>query len=154
MEKLIRKLRQDFSQFTFAEAAVASWSPERQQISYKYEDTEVAAWTMLHELGHALLQHRSFASDIDLLQKEVAAWERARRIAGDYGIHIHDEHIQQCLDTYRDWLHKRSTCPTCRSQGLQPSTSLYRCPNCQTSWKVSASRFCRPYRLRTADAAT
>jgi hypothetical protein len=58
---------------------------------------------------------------------------------------IDEEHIQNCLDTYRDWLHKRSTCPRCDSHGLQTSEQ-YKCYNCRAVWRVGNERFCRAYR--------
>jgi hypothetical protein len=51
------------------------------------------------------------------------------------------------LDTYRDWLYKRSICPTCTAKCLQQGDFVhYRCFNCHTTWRVTASRFCRAYR--------
>lgn len=103
-------------------------------------------WALLHEVSHALLGHQTYHTDVELLQLEVAAWARAEQLAADFDIHIEADHIQDCLDTYRDWLHGRSICPTCTTRSLQQSDHHYRCHNCHTSWRVSASRFCRPYR--------
>jgi hypothetical protein len=150
MEKFVETLRRDYPQITFQEAAVASWSPEQRQVFYSPGEQHTGLWSVLHELGHALLDHRSYESDINLLQKETDAWQQAVTIAKRYQVVIDPEHIQNCLDTYRDWLHKRSTCPTCGSHGLQQSKSLYCCLNCRGTWKVSSARFCRPYRLRKA----
>jgi replication factor C subunit 3/5 len=63
-----------------------------------------------------------------------------------YDINIDDDHIQNCLDTYRNWLHLRSTCPECGIRTLQTDKYTYRCHNCHTIWKVTSERFCRPYR--------
>jgi predicted RNA-binding Zn-ribbon protein involved in translation (DUF1610 family) len=62
---------------------------------------------------------------------------------------LNPDHIQDCLDTYRDWLHRRSRCPTCGMHVLQDKSNSYKCFNCGTSWQVSGRRFARPYRLRT-----
>jgi hypothetical protein len=150
MEKLIKKLSLEYPRIYFKEAAVASWSPSLRQVSYTSTGEKTGAWSVLHELGHALLEHQSYESDISLLQKEAEAWEKASSIAERYKVTIDQEHIQNCLDTYRDWLHKRSTCPTCSSHGLQQNKTLYRCLNCQGAWNVSSARFCRPYRLKKA----
>jgi hypothetical protein len=150
MEKIIEALRQDYSQLNFRPAAAASWSPEKNEITYNPADQDIGLWSLLHELGHAVLGHRSYDSDMALLQKEAQAWEKAISIARHYGIIIESDHIQDCLDTYRDWLHKRSLCPTCGAHGLQQSQALYRCLNCRSTWKVSSARFCRPYRLKKA----
>lgn len=154
MEKFVAQLRNQFPALKFVQSEVASWSPRQQQVSYvvtKEEGQDM--WSLLHELGHALLGHESYQTDANLLQKEAEAWERALELAGIYQITINPEHIENCLDTYRDWLHRRSTCPDCSSHGLQLNKSLYSCLNCQTRWQVSNARFCRPYRLKKALAA-
>ena len=153
MEKLLTKLKQDFPTVAFVPGSTAHWSPSQQQITYCIENNIASMWSLLHELGHALLGHDTFASDMALLCKEVDAWRKAEEIAPQYGVVIDEQHIQNCLDTYRDWLHKRSTCPACKRHGLQHSEALYRCLNCQTTWQVTSNRFCRPYRLKKVLAA-
>lgn len=151
MEKLITKLRHDYPNFTFISSSVARWSPQKQEIAYKPSQKESSTWSVLHELGHALLNHTSYGSDLELLQKELEAWEKAKILVNSYGLAPIDEnHIQNCLDTYRDWLYKRSRCPYCQKHGVQHSKGLYSCLNCGGTWKVSSERFCRPYRLRKA----
>jgi hypothetical protein len=155
MDLLVSLLRQDYPTIQFIAGPKACWAPDLHQITYVTDDSSVSLWTMLHELGHALLGHTSYDSDVYLLQKETAAWEKATTLTEKYGVHqIDDNHIQECLDTYRDWLHKRSTCPTCSDHGIQSTQNLYSCLNCQTTWKVSSARFCRPYRLKSALIAT
>jgi hypothetical protein len=63
-----------------------------------------------------------------------------------YNLNQEDDHVQNCLDTYRDWLHRRSSCPQCGAHVLQRDVSTYQCFNCQTRWHVSSGRFVRPYR--------
>jgi len=149
MEALISQLRQDYPDIVFTQSHVASWSPSTQQVSYNDHKEEVAAWSILHEIGHALLGHASYNSDVELLYKEREAWNEAKRLASKYHLIIDNDYIEDCLDTYRDWLYKRSTCPTCRRQGLQQSRMQYRCVNCDSGWSVTTQRFCRPYRLLT-----
>jgi hypothetical protein len=153
MEKFVDKLQKDHPGISFIETGIASWSPRKRQVSYSGTDDEINIWATLHELGHAVLDHQSYENDVSLLQKEAEAWNRALLLANKYGITIPDTHIQDCLDTYRDWVHKRSICPTCGNHGLQQSQSLYCCLNCQGTWKVTSARFCRPYRLKMALAA-
>ena len=126
------------------------WSPKKNKITYKTASISesIGVWSMLHEISHALLNHTSYDSDLGLLKLEVEAWDEAEKLAKDIGIEISDNHIQDCLDTYRDWLHRRSSCPNCNIICLQSSSIVYKCHNCATSWNVSASRFCRPYRLQ------
>ena len=153
MDALISRLRADYPRFSFTAGELASWSPHLQQITYRNDEGDEAIWSLFHELGHALLDHNTYNSDLELLQKEAAAWEKAKSIGVGYKLEIHPDHIQDCLDTYRDWLHRRSTCPACNAHGLQTSQRLYQCPNCRNTWKVSSARFCRPYRLKMAQKA-
>jgi hypothetical protein len=150
MKKLIRSLKGKYPDIAFVQGDTAQWSSTKRQIIYVADTRPESVWALLHELGHALLGHDSYASDVELLQKEAAAWANACSIALGYKLQIDLEHIEACLDTYRDWLHKRSTCPDCSAQGLQQSKELYSCFNCQATWKVTEHRFCRPYRLKIA----
>ena len=45
----------------------------------------------LHELGHAISQHKSFRMNIERLRMEVEAWERARELAARYELAIDEE---------------------------------------------------------------
>ncbi len=148
MEQLIAKLQADFPDLQFTPGQQFYWSPETSEIFYKADATgKRAAWSLLHETGHALLEHQSYKADFELLRLEVAAWERARELAADVNVEIDEDHIQDCLDTYRDWLYKRSICPSCTTKCLQQDNFIhYQCFNCHTVWRVSASRFCRAYR--------
>lgn len=148
MRILVKRLATDYPDFQFVVGETASWSPTARQITYIDDTSEAAAWSLLHELGHALLDHTSYKSDINLLQKEAAAWQKAQMISNKYNIAIAEWHIQECLDSYRDWLHKRSTCPHCENHGIQSSERRYNCLNCRGTWQVSEARFCRPYRLK------
>ena len=148
MEKLIVKLRADYPGLTFAPDTVAHWSPQANQISYTSDSDDESIWGTLHELGHALLSHQSYTTDVSLLEKEVSAWAKAETLARRYDITIDEAHIQNCLDTYRNWLHQRSSCPACRAQGAQSADKRYSCINCKTTWQVSTARFCRAYRRR------
>lgn len=148
MDKLIATLQAQFPALRFTPGQQFCWSPETGEIFYKAGARGAAAmWSLLHETGHALLEHNNYKADLHLLRLEVEAWERARELAADNGVVIDEDHIQDCLDTYRDWLHKRSICPTCATKCLQQDDyQHYRCFNCHTVWRVSASRFCRAYR--------
>lgn len=148
MQKFIAKLKERFPDLSYRAGDQFCWSPETNEIIYKRDaEGESAVWSLLHETGHALLGHRSYKADYELLRLEVAAWEKAREIAESIGALIDEEHIQDCLDTYRDWLYKRSICPKCTAKCLQQSDYVhYRCFNCHTTWRVSSNRFCRAYR--------
>jgi len=153
---LLARLQQDFPEITFAEAESFYWSPANQHVMYKQGSRGNAAiFSLLHEVGHANLDHKRYRLDFELLQLESAAWEQAKRLAPRYGITIDEDHIQDCLDSYRDWLYGRSICPTCSSRALQQDDlPQYRCHNCHTIWDVTPSRFCRPYRRQKSTTPT
>ncbi len=147
MSTLINSLKNDFPNLSFTESDSYYWSPRKNTVHYRKSiDSEKSSWPLLHEVGHALLEHQQFTSDFELLTLEIEAWERAKKLAKKYGYKIDENHIQDCLDTYRDWLYKRSTCPMCTNSGLQIKSDTYRCVNCDNIWHVSASRKCRTYR--------
>ena len=147
MDELIGKLSRDFPSLTFTAGDSFHWSPRQQQVFYIPNVIhERASWSLLHEVSHGLLGHQDYTSDFELLKLEVEAWDKALQLAATYDLTIKPEHIQKCLNTYRDWLHQRSTCPTCTNKSLQTDPKHYHCFNCDTTWKVSSSRFCRPYR--------
>lgn len=148
MQQLLTKLQAQYPKLRFTSGKQFCWSPETGEIFYKQSATDShAAWALLHETGHALLGHLTYRADFELLRLEVAAWETACELARKLEVSIDENHIQDCLDTYRDWLYKRSICPSCNTKCLQQDDYLYyRCYNCHTTWKVTASRFCRAYR--------
>ena len=152
MQKLLESIRTAHPTLRFTPGAKFLWSPETSEVFYKADGAENRdIWALLHETGHALLGHQSYSSDVQLLKMEIAAWEKAHELGAMFGITIDEDHVQDCLDTYRDWLHARALCPGCRTRCLQQDTGKsYRCHNCHTSWRVTPARFARPYRLVNA----
>ncbi len=149
MKNLVSKLRRDYPMIDFFNSQNFKWSSEKQQISYIEQvlSTNRGQWTLLHELGHALCGHKNYTYDLELLEMEVSAWEKAQEISESYNIEINQNHIEDCLDTYRDWLHLRSTCSQCKSVSVQKDTYNYQCFNCENKWRVTSSRLTRPYRI-------
>lgn len=156
MDTLLKQLKSAYPTLSFKPGVAFSWSAKDNSIIYRQDTADIdgimACWSLLHEAGHALLGHKDYQSDFELLLLEVAAWERANDLAKNFGYHIDPDHIQDCLDTYRDWLYQRSTCPTCLSCSLQRDSKTYVCFNCGTVWHVSPSRHCRPYRRKQKEA--
>jgi hypothetical protein len=148
MERLLSQLKASYPQLKFTAGKGFVWSPETGEVFYDEKRTgKRARWSLLHETGHALLGHKSYNADYELIRLEVEAWERAKELAAQLGITINEEHIQDCLDTYRDWLYKRSICPQCGTKSIQQNDyAHYRCHNCHTAWRVTPSRFARAYR--------
>ena len=145
--ELIKKVTADYPQFKFKAGAQEHWSPKTRTITYELsEDIKNGRFGLLHELAHALLDHQNYKNDFELLKLESQAWHKAAEIGKKYGVDIDEDHIQNCLDTYRDWLHRRSKCPSCGVHAAQTDARTYQCFNCGASWSVSAGRFARSYR--------
>jgi len=138
---LSRRLADDFPTLTFTEGDVFVWSPTKNTITYDPSD-ERATSLLLHELGHATLHHNEYTRDVTLLGMETDAWAAARTLAETYEVSLDDDHVESHLDTYREWLHKRSTCPACEATGLQIKTQQYRCLACNHEWRVNEARIC------------
>ncbi len=145
---MIDKLSSILTDVKFIPGDRFCWSPKEQTISYLPDNTEEdGSWALLHESGHAALNHLVYTTDYELLRMEIEAWEKAKEIANKLNIQISEEHIQDCLDSYRDWLYSRSICPKCKVKTLQNDhQNVYSCFNCHACWQVSPSRFCRSYR--------
>jgi hypothetical protein len=146
MQDLLPKLQKRLPSVSFEAGDTFCWSPTQDKLIYN-PASKHAKWSLLHETAHALLGHKAYNHDVELLLLEVEAWETAKQLGEELGEDIHEDHIQDCLDTYRDWLHQRSTCPRCGCVSLQLTAAQYQCHNCVAIWNVSASRFCRPYRF-------
>jgi len=149
LSKLVVRIRGDFPDIEFRLSSRFSWHAGSKHISYRQIDDMKAVWALLHEIGHAELEHADFTSDMDLLQKEVAAWAKAHEISKHYDIAIDQDYIEDNLDSYRDWVHIRATCPSCYERCLQTDKHSYACHNCGATWHVTGSRLCRPYRRRS-----
>lgn len=136
MPNLVDQLKQNYPQFRFIPSGYARWSANEQTIYYNDDSLQT-----LHELGHALLGHNNYGQDIELIQIERVAWEKAQQLAPRYGLSIDNDTIEDALDSYRDWLHQRSICPNCQQTGIQSVRDLtYRCPNCQCAWRATDGR--------------
>lgn len=135
----------DYPSVTFEKAVSSKWEPVTNTISYNSQQPDVI-WSILHEIGHMEAQHSAYRFDIQLLTMETEAWTIAKKLAKKYRYSLDDDYVQDCLDSYRDWLYKRSSCPLCKQAGIQNDTSTYKCINCGKLWKVTMSRFCRAYR--------
>jgi hypothetical protein len=155
-QELLTKLQKQYPSVTLKAGENFYWSPTEKTVYYteNMNDNE-STWALLHETGHALLKHTKYETDIELVFMEMEAWEEAKKIAdllnegvADQAINIDEDHVQDCLDSYRDWLHKRSLCPDCSLAGIQIEQKMYTCVFCFKRWSVTSERFCRPYRRR------
>lgn len=134
---LITKLAASFPSLTFAEGEYAHWSPSTKTVFYCPHEPH-ATWVMLHETAHGVLAHHDYSRDIELLRLEQEAWAYVTAVlAPRFDIIIDSEFIEAQLDTYRDWLHSKSTCPACQSNGYEDTKHHYRCLHCNTSWHTN-----------------
>lgn len=143
----ISKILNNYPQFLFKESSDFSWSPSDNTIRYNPIDTNSAS-LLMHEIAHALLGHEQYKSDVKLLKIEQEAWDYAIKLAQALNITIPDQIVQSNLDTYRDWLHARSKCPECSSNGLQIKPVIYSCPVCSNKWQVNQARTCNLRRTK------
>jgi hypothetical protein len=140
MPLTLSRLSKKYPLIRFVKSDDFRWSPEKTTIYYADETSPL----LLHELGHALLNHQEYRRDIELLAMERDAWDTARTLDT-----ISEEIIQNHLDTYREWLHARSTCPTCGANGHQVKKLTYHCIACETDWRVNEARLCGLKRYKT-----
>lgn len=136
---LVPRLIVDFPDVTFTIGDSFHWHPETRVITYLADSDDPAS--LLHEVAHAHLDHQDFSRDIKLLEMERDAWQyAATTLAPRYDLAVDPDFIDEALDTYRDWLHARSTCPTCKATGMQIKQRAYRCVACRSEWTVNDAR--------------
>ena len=146
----LSKVVKDFEQLHFKSAKEFYWSARDRCIYYNEElaTTEAGFYQLLHEIGHALSGHHHYESGVELVKMEAEAWQQATEIAKQYGLNVPTEKIERCLDSYRDWLHLRSSCPDCGSVAVEIETNSYQCFNCLQKWTVPIDQRTRRYRLK------
>lgn len=137
---LIQRLKTDHPQFNFIKAKQFLWSPSENTVYYTGANSDYSF--LLHELSHGLLGHIEYRRDVELLAMERAAWDNAVDLALRYDLFISEDTVETTLDSYRDWLHARSTCPNCQATGLQIKQQAYSCIACHHTWRVNEARIC------------
>ncbi len=139
MNSLVNQLATDYPLYSFAPSDVFAWNPAKKTVYY--EATGSAA-RLFHELGHAELSHETYRRDVELLRMEADAWKTAEEIATRYDSTIGEDEVEMHMDSYREWLHARSTCPKCDTSGVQTSADGYHCLECAAEWRVNEARRC------------
>ncbi len=143
----VKELTNSYPNISFMSGDTFYYSPAQKTVYYSSDESgKDAVWALLHETGHALREHENYYSDVQLLLFEADAWEEACIVGAKLKIEIDEDYIQDNLDSYRDWIHKRSLCPSCDLSSIQVNNDTYSCVFCHKKWKVSEDRFCRPYR--------
>jgi tRNA(Ile2) C34 agmatinyltransferase TiaS len=146
---LLEIIRAEHPDIIFTHDDHFEWQPKSRTILYDSDDSFLEAH-LLHELSHALLNHEDYERDIDLIAMERDAWQMAKvDLAPKYDVIVTGDILHHDMDTYREWLHARSTCPHCGSNGIQIKKSEYKCVTCLKTWRVNEARNCqlRRYRL-------
>ncbi|HRN97393.1 MAG TPA: hypothetical protein PLZ58_03055 [Candidatus Saccharibacteria bacterium] len=138
---IISRFKLDFPSLSFKNGNSFAWSPSEKTVYYD-EYGKDATCLVLHETAHGLLGHTNYSKDIELIGMERQAWEKAAEIAKKYDVTIDEETVQSNLDSYRDWLHARSTCPNCTATGVQETKNTYTCLACGHKWRVNEARVC------------
>lgn len=129
MNELLIRLKNDFPELRFINGKKYAFHPPRTIVVGP--DEENNSLLLLHEVGHAISGHHDFKMDVQRLKMEAEAWEKARGLAEAYNMEYDDEVAQIELDTYRDWLHKKSRCPNCGLTRFQTPDGSYHCPRCE-----------------------
>ena len=150
-QNLLSRLKQQFPSLEFRQDELFFWSPSEHTVHFAGLGTTTDKKQLIHEVGHALCGHRDYNRDIDLLKREREAWEKAKDLAGLFDITISTDFIEEALESYRDWLHQRSLCPTCSQVGIQETEHTYKCLLCSSQWRVNDARRCglKRYKLTT-----
>ena len=149
---LVKKLRSNYSNFQFKEGDTFRWSPDKKTIYFPPDMSKQDEKILLHELAHALLDHTDYDKDIELIHKESEAWEyAAETLSKRHNVAISEDDIEETMNSYRDWLHKRSLCPECFSNAPQQPKNTYKCIACGCSWRANDARICelRRYKVIT-----
>ena len=142
----------DYPNLIFTASDTFRWIPSTNTIEYVSTVTEQEPYLLLHEIGHASLQHGTYASDIELLDMEREAWHYAlSTLVPRYGLDrtVAQSIADDALDSYREWLHRRSTCPTCSAVGIESTKHRYVCLVCEQTWRVNEARSCELKRYTT-----
>ncbi|HMR73202.1 MAG TPA: hypothetical protein PKD68_04315 [Candidatus Saccharibacteria bacterium] len=148
-KNLLKQLASDFPALRFQPGNEYRWSPDEKTVYFDQEQPKDTP-LLLHETAHALLGHVSYDRDIELIQLEREAWTKAEELGRRYSIVIAENTREDALDSYRDWLHARSLCPSCAQNGVQIATNQYTCVLCNAQWHVNDAKHCglRRQRLR------
>lgn len=133
-EDFLKRLECDYPDLKFRLGKKFMFRPPRTVVYADVRELEVkyCVLQLLHELGHALLGHRSFRTDPERVRMECAAWHKAKELCTIYGVKYDEDFAEAELDTYRDWLHQKSQCKECGATRYQTKDGVYHCPFCDT----------------------
>lgn len=135
-EELLVRLKADHPELNFRVGAKFLYRPWRtiyyeQFLRGGQEDEQKYCLQLLHEVGHALLRHFDYVTDLERIKIERSAWDKAQQLCDIYNIAYDEDFVEEELDTYRDWLQRRSVCPECGLVRYQDKRGGYHCPRCE-----------------------
>lgn len=151
ISSLYKRIVADFPGIHFVKGDNFHWSPEKKSIFHPPISSTESLAHLLHEVGHAQLEHSSYARDITLIDMERQAWEYAvDTLAPRYALALtmNDDIVDESLASYRQWLNARSTCPHCQAIGVEKTAETYYCLVCHGSWTVNEARTCQLRRYK------
>lgn len=122
------KIKADFPHLNLKDGARFSFKPPKTVIIGPEQPN--SSLLLLHEVGHALLGHNNFDTDVERLKIERAAWDKAAELCQKYQIEYDEDFVEDQLDSYRNWLHQKSKCPKCGLTRFQTKDKKYHCPRC------------------------
>lgn len=151
INSIVNQITSDCSDVRFSTGEDFYWRSEGSTVYHPPILSTEDLLLLLHEIGHAKLGHTSYSSDVHLLDMEREAWQYAlSTLVPTYGVSqdVALEASEDALDSYREWLHRRSTCPSCHAIGLESTKSTYRCLACNQEWRVNEARSCQLRRYK------
>lgn len=125
----LARIRSDFPEFKIISGKRFSFRPPKTIVVGPEEPND--SLLLLHELGHALSGHRNFDTSVRRVKMEREAWDKARELCSKYEVEYDEDLIEGELDTYRDWLHKKTSCPKCGLTMFQTPDGFCHCPRCE-----------------------
>lgn len=149
MRSILSAIKSDYPKIKFKVGDQYYWSPSLQTVFYApLNNGSIDNVLLIHELSHAILNHSSYKKDIDLLKIERQAWDKTLELASAYNVRVNTTEANDALDSYRDWLHNRSVCPTCSAIGLEVDNKEYSCVACGAKWRPNEARICQLKRYK------
>lgn len=133
MQNLVKKIAKNFPELQILEGERFKFSPPNQL--FYGDDDENPELLLLHELGHYLTREIDYSTDIELLEIEAKAWNEARKLCEKYNVKYDEDFAEDCLDSYRNYLHYASLCKNCQLAGYQDNRGNYHCALCGATWK-------------------
>ncbi|MDR2063953.1 MAG: hypothetical protein LBQ02_04195 [Candidatus Nomurabacteria bacterium] len=129
--QIVLRIVADFPEFNWRATPRFAWVSKKNTIQLG-EPQPNYALLALHELSHAILNHKDYIQDISRLKMERDAWNHAKTaLCPRYQIPFNEDFAETQLDSYRNWLHQKSKCPACAQTRFQDRSGAYHCPFCE-----------------------